>query len=45
MVINIVIGSVLVGYIVWTLYRFFKKSAQGKCAGCAIKDSCKAKCD
>ncbi|RSK25841.1 FeoB-associated Cys-rich membrane protein [Bacillus sp. HMF5848] len=45
MLINILLWSLLIGYSIWTLVRFFKASKQGKCAGCSIKNSCNTKCN
>lgn len=38
--VNIVIGALIFGYAAWTIYRFVKKSKQGKCAACALKEGC-----
>ncbi|MBP1932107.1 FeoB-associated Cys-rich membrane protein [Ammoniphilus resinae] len=45
MLINILLGVLIFGYAGWTLYRFVRKSKEGKCAGCSIKNSCKSACD
>ncbi|MFO1442734.1 FeoB-associated Cys-rich membrane protein [Bacillus sp. Bva_UNVM-123] len=44
MIINILIGGIIFGYASWALYKFLKKSKQGKCAACSIKDSCSSSC-
>lgn len=45
MIANIVIGGAIFGYAGISLFRFIKKSKEGKCAGCDIKDFCQSKCD
>ncbi|WP_054950119.1 FeoB-associated Cys-rich membrane protein [Numidum massiliense] len=40
MLASIVLGVVILGYSAWALVRFVKKSKQGACAACSIKDSC-----
>ncbi|WP_053361778.1 FeoB-associated Cys-rich membrane protein [Bacillus sp. FJAT-27251] len=43
MLANLVIGAAIFGYAGWALYRFIKKSGKGKCAACAIENSCSGK--
>lgn len=38
---SIIIGLVIFGYSGWALVRYVKNSKKGKCAGCAIENSCK----
>ncbi|MFD2443036.1 FeoB-associated Cys-rich membrane protein [Bacillus sp. CGMCC 1.16607] len=45
MLANIIIGGTIFGYASFALFRFIKKSKEGKCAGCGIKDSCQSKCE
>ncbi len=40
MVANIVIGGLIFGYAGWVLWKYIKKSKEGKCAACAVKKSC-----
>ncbi|HBI03085.1 MAG TPA: FeoB-associated Cys-rich membrane protein [Paenibacillaceae bacterium] len=40
MIADLVIGALIFSYAAWTLYRFVKKSKQGKCTACALKDGC-----
>lgn len=40
MIANIVIGGLIFGYAGWALWRFIKKSKEGKCAACSAKKSC-----
>lgn len=44
MIASIIIGVLIFAYAAWMLVSFFKKSRQGKCATCAIKDSCTSGC-
>jgi len=43
MLLNIVIGLAIFSYAGWAIARFIKNSKKGKCAGCAIENSCKTK--
>lgn len=45
MLINIVIGGAIFGYAGWALVRFINRSKKGKCAACAIQESCGGGCD
>ncbi|KMY54218.1 hydrolase [Bacillus sp. FJAT-27231] len=45
MIASITIGTVIFGYSGWTIFRYVKKSREGKCAACSLKNSCKSKCD
>lgn len=38
--IEALILILIFGYAAWTLFRFFKRSKQGKCSGCAMKKGC-----
>lgn len=40
MLINIMLGGLIFGYAGWTIYRYMKKSKEGRCASCAIQQSC-----
>lgn len=40
MIGNIIIGSLIFAYATWALYRFVKKSKQGKCASCDEGKGC-----
>ncbi|WP_223067862.1 FeoB-associated Cys-rich membrane protein [Paenibacillus caui] len=42
--IGIGITLVIFAYAGWTLYRFFKKSKKGACAGCSHSKACTAAC-
>ncbi len=44
MMVNIIIGGLIFGYAGFALIKFLKKSKQGKCAACSIKDSCNTTC-
>lgn len=44
MIVNIIIGGIIFGYAGFALLKFLKKSKQGKCAACSIKDSCNSTC-
>jgi radical SAM protein with 4Fe4S-binding SPASM domain len=44
MLASIIIGILIFAYASWMMVSFFKKSKQGKCATCAIKDSCSSGC-
>jgi radical SAM protein with 4Fe4S-binding SPASM domain len=44
MAVNIIVGVLIFGYASWALFKFINKSKQGKCASCAIKDSCNTSC-
>ncbi|WLR51194.1 FeoB-associated Cys-rich membrane protein [Bacillus tianshenii] len=45
MLVNIGIGTVIFGYAGWSLFRYVKKSKEGKCGACAQKKTCKTDCD
>ena len=45
MLVNILLGIMIFGYATWTLFRYIKKSKQGQCATCALKETCKNPCD
>lgn len=45
MIANIIIGTAVFGYASWALIRFINRSKQGKCAGCAVKNSCSSSCN
>lgn len=45
MMASIIIGALIFGYAAFTLFKFFKKSKQGACAHCSIKDSCQSGCN
>lgn len=40
MLFSILIGVVIFAYAAFTLIRFVKKSREGQCASCALKDHC-----
>lgn len=44
MAVNIIIGVIIFGYAGYALFKFIKKSKQGKCASCAVKNSCNTSC-
>jgi uncharacterized membrane protein len=44
MIANILIGGAIFGYAGWAFYRFIKKSKEGKCVACSIKNSCSSNC-
>jgi hypothetical protein len=39
--IDILLGGLIFGYAGWTIYRYAKKSKEGKCANCAVSSTCK----
>ncbi|MCU6707959.1 FeoB-associated Cys-rich membrane protein [Paenibacillus sp. J5C_2022] len=39
-----ILGVAIFGYASWTIYRFMKKSRQGKCAACSLNKSCQSQC-
>lgn len=43
--INIIIGGLVFGYAGFAMYRFVKRSKQGKCASCALNKSCASQCE
>ncbi len=45
MVGNWLIGGVIFLYTGWSLVRFLKRSKQGKCAACALNESCSSTCE
>ncbi|MFE8696242.1 FeoB-associated Cys-rich membrane protein [Cytobacillus sp. FJAT-53684] len=45
MLFNLLIGGLIFGYASWSLFKFIKKSKQGKCAGCSQRNSCTSACD
>nr|WP_138493338.1 FeoB-associated Cys-rich membrane protein [Paenibacillus pinistramenti] len=44
MLLNILIGVLIFGYAGWTLFRFVKKSKEGKCSTCEMNKSCTTAC-
>lgn len=44
MIVSLLIGLLIFAYAAWMIVRFIKKSRQGRCAACAIKDSCNSGC-
>lgn len=44
MLLNILLGVIIFGYAGFTIFRFIKKSKQGKCATCAMKKGCQSAC-
>jgi radical SAM protein with 4Fe4S-binding SPASM domain len=44
MILNLLLGALIFGYAAFTLFRFVKKSRQGKCSACSMKDSCSSIC-
>ncbi|WP_070119603.1 FeoB-associated Cys-rich membrane protein [Bacillus marinisedimentorum] len=44
MLVNLIIGGAIFGYAAWAMFRYIKKSKEGKCAACSIKDSCTSQC-
>ncbi|MED2972106.1 FeoB-associated Cys-rich membrane protein [Fictibacillus sp. B-59209] len=44
MLLNILLGLLIFGYAGFTIFRFVKKSKQGKCATCALKKGCQSAC-
>lgn len=42
MIANILIGALIFTYAAWTLYKFVKKSKQGKCASCSDSPNCES---
>ncbi|WP_077615009.1 FeoB-associated Cys-rich membrane protein [Caenibacillus caldisaponilyticus] len=44
MIASFIIGSLIFTYAAWMLVSFFKKSRQGRCAACTLKDSCTSGC-
>lgn len=44
MILNLLLGSLIFGYAAFALFRFVKKSRQGKCSACSMKNSCSSVC-
>lgn len=44
MVVSVILGALIFGYAVFTLYRFVKRSKMGKCAGCSLSKTCSSAC-
>jgi radical SAM protein with 4Fe4S-binding SPASM domain len=44
MLFSVMIGALIFGYAIFTLYRFVKRSKMGKCAGCALSKNCSSSC-
>ncbi|MFJ5622514.1 FeoB-associated Cys-rich membrane protein [Peribacillus loiseleuriae] len=44
MVASVILGALIFGYAVFTLYRFVKRSKMGKCAGCSLSKTCSTAC-
>lgn len=40
LIINLLIGCVIFGYVCFTLYKSIKKQKAGKCASCALQKDC-----
>lgn len=40
LIINLLIGCVIFGYVGFTLYKSIKKQKAGKCASCALQKDC-----
>lgn len=38
--INVIIGAVIFGYVAMTLFKSVKKQKAGKCAACALQKNC-----
>ncbi|MGE8207356.1 FeoB-associated Cys-rich membrane protein [Heyndrickxia sp. NPDC080065] len=45
MTASIIIGALIFGYATFTLFKFFKKSKQGACAHCSLKNNCQSSCN
>ncbi len=43
MIVNVALGTLIFGYAAYALYRFVRKSKQGKCAACELNQACKGK--
>lgn len=43
MLASIIIGVVIFGYAGWALMKYINNSKKGKCAGCAVENSCQTK--
>ncbi|MGL4520967.1 MAG: FeoB-associated Cys-rich membrane protein [Bacilli bacterium] len=41
---TIIITAIIVGYAIFTLYRYVKKTKKGKCAGCSLSKDCNTGC-
>ncbi|TGA96177.1 FeoB-associated Cys-rich membrane protein [Sporolactobacillus shoreae] len=39
-IVSTVLGLLIFGYAAWMMVKFFQTSRKGKCAACAIKESC-----
>ncbi|MBS4201047.1 FeoB-associated Cys-rich membrane protein [Bacillus sp. FJAT-49732] len=44
MFISILLGALIFGYAIFTVYRFVKRSKMGKCAGCELSKNCAGAC-
>ncbi|MBS4173376.1 FeoB-associated Cys-rich membrane protein [Bacillus sp. FJAT-49736] len=45
MLASIIIGVAIFGYAAYTLYKFVRKSKQGACAHCSLKNNCQSACN
>lgn len=39
-IISVILGILIFGYAVWSIACFIKKSRQGRCAACSLKNAC-----
>ncbi len=44
MFVDLLLCSAIFGYAGWTLYRFVKRSQEGACSACSVKDRCQTPC-
>ncbi|WP_066058883.1 FeoB-associated Cys-rich membrane protein [Robertmurraya korlensis] len=42
MLVNILLGGIIFGYASFTFIKHIQKSKQGKCAACAVKNTCQS---
>ncbi|WP_232697698.1 FeoB-associated Cys-rich membrane protein [Brevibacillus daliensis] len=42
--LNWLVGLLVFGYAGWSIYRYYKRSKKGKCAGCSVEKSCSSGC-
>ncbi|WP_141430473.1 FeoB-associated Cys-rich membrane protein [Bacillus sp. 03113] len=40
MIVNIIIACIVFGYALYHLFKFLRKSTQGKCSSCGQQSSC-----
>lgn len=44
MLVTIVLGVAIFCYAGWSLFRYVRKTKQGKCAACSLNKTCQSAC-